>query len=245
MAPARAALTLVLLLAFPVLAGCTTPEPQERVLLQETVEVGERLYSWGIEDFHAPGDLGGARTIRAEFETPGDMAGIGVRFAGRFDWSNVSAAVLTLRDPSGRAVLELNATAGNEDDVGTIHEFWTFNRVVPARVGTWKITMRGEGDIGQLDFQMHGIEARDTVTQRGFRVDDADGEVTARLYINGWGPTPRVFLDLPNGTAVPVPTNEYGEEAVLRFDPTEGDHRIRANTTGWAGNLGFQVKQAP
>ncbi len=79
---------------------------------------------------------------------------------------------------------------------------------------------------------------------RGFTVEDS-GEVTVRVFITGWGGTPDIFLDHPNGTAEPIPTNEYGDEAKLTFEPAPGAYRVRANTTAWGGNIGFQVKQAP
>lgn len=239
----QAAVLFCALLAVPALAGCVDPPVERKVLLQESVEVGAKIYTWADESFTDPGMEGQVRRIRGNPEVPGDIAQLGVRFAGHHKATENSTVTFTLTDPAGNQALFLNGSIGQSDDVGEIFEYWMFERVIPAFPGKWEALMATRGNIAEVDFKVVGIERRETITERGFTVSDASRNVDLRVLLDGYGRTPGLTLVTPNGTELPMTLDESGEQSMDSFKPQKGHYIVRAETTGWAGRVAFQAVQ--
>lgn len=233
--PVVAALLLVM-----GLSGCFGDEEVTDPLLQESMVVGEPLFSWGEAVHFGPAPGADRRAVNASFEVTPDLWGVGVLFQGAFIWQN-STADLFLRDPSDEVILRLEAAEGFVDDEGTIGSTFTFQRAMQAEPGRWRVLAQGYGNLSSLEVRLHGIPAGDHEVERSFTVPTDDVDLRLAVHARGWGQAPEGELVGPDGSSTPLSFTSARSEAVHEWTAMKGDHELRFDTSGWGGRLIVEV----
>lgn len=237
-------LLLALVLALPLaLSGCTDEAPEPQVLLQDSAEFGEDLYSWGDPQYTKPGFEGAVRRIRADLVVPDDISRIGVSFLGDLKWPENSTAFLNVSTSDGEQVLSLRAEQGREDDHGTIDSFWTFRRGYGIDPGEYEILLWGTGNIGHVEFEIRSIPDDPTDYEQTFDVERSQGRLAVDLHVRGWGETPLAALHAPDGTRKEIPLDGADAQGRLTVSAQDGTYRLKVDTAGWAGKIIAHVVQ--
>ena len=225
-------------------AGCTAPpaEPQPRALYQVTTEIGEGLYAWDDPAFTEGFGDTSDRRVRAELVVPDNIQAVGFTFRGHHRTPEESRASFTVRD-GNTTLLHWNATPGQEDDTGVISTFWQFSDALALTPGSYQMIAAGDGDIGLLSFEAHGIPYEPVPFAHTFEVAKVDRPVLVDLFIDGWGRAPNITVEGPGGVREDRTLAGPSENLAFEVAAHRGTYGVTVDTTEWAGTVVLRARQ--